>query len=137
MEMEKTITNPMLCKKCEHKDVCEYKAHLGRKQKCDHFKDEALILRLPVPIGATVFRVVKNCDKCNKYKEVPYSDCVSCDDDLSLFDPTVESDLCRQCIELNPVKFEASMLDHIGSSIFLNPDDFWKSIDNQKGKNHE
>ena len=135
------------CKMCGDSELCciKFAAKMGTTRKEieseSQFKDlESLIdaKALKKTIRALKRKgVVKNCDKCNKYKEVPYSDCVSCDDDLSLFDPTVESDLCRQCIELNPVKFEASMLDHIGSSIFLNPDDFWKSIDNQKGKNHE
>lgn len=125
MEREKTITESKLCVKCDHKNVCMHKTYMRRRRTCDYFKDEALVLILPCQPGTTVCKVDKNCDACSCYREAPFSDCVSCVNDHDLYDPTVQSELCKQHIRFRPVDFKPHMIEQFGLSIFLSPDDFW------------
>ena len=126
MEREKTISEPKLCVKCEHKDVCMHKAYMKRRRICDYFKEETLVVTLPCQPGTTVYRVEKNCDACPRCQQAYYSDCVTCADDHDLYDPIVQSDICKLHIRFVAVDFKPHMIDQVGTSIFLSPDDFWE-----------
>ena len=65
-------------------------------------EEQGLLLRLPVPIGTPVYRVVQDCG--GDTLECRCGDCKDCED------------LHRFVVE---IKFEIYMLDSIGKSIFL------------------
>lgn len=84
-------------------------------------------IRLPCKVGDTVFAIEKVCLKCSHYKDTAYSDCCECglDDNKLMFEVDFDCDCDYQIIE---TKFEYSMIDKFGKTVFITPEEAEKAL---------